>query len=197
MINIYTKTHQIVPFKKKFIGGGACPRTPLAKRMASPCAACRFATCKFPNLKKKILGPPPAKSWGRPWLFICQINHYHTIPYHVPTMSLPCIYNVLSCPYHMSVMAYLIWWCNYSPTFICFVRVVTWIPGGGEFLVCGYCSTPRNVNWNIHVHVHVCQSNVRMICKSYALACKLLSNFGCGFLKMYLILFFKNCKRPQ
>ena len=42
---------------KNFLGG-ACPRTPLAKRMASPCAACCFATCKFPNLKKKILGPP-------------------------------------------------------------------------------------------------------------------------------------------
>ena len=27
-------------------------------RMASPCAACSFATCKFPNLKKKIIGPP-------------------------------------------------------------------------------------------------------------------------------------------
>ena len=27
-------------------------------RMASPCAACCFATCKFPNLKKKFLGPP-------------------------------------------------------------------------------------------------------------------------------------------
>ena len=25
-----------------------------------------FATCKFPNLKKKILGPPPPKSWLRP-----------------------------------------------------------------------------------------------------------------------------------
>ena len=26
--------------------------------MASPCAACRFATCKFPNLKKNCLAPP-------------------------------------------------------------------------------------------------------------------------------------------
>ena len=41
----------------KKILGGACPRTPLAKHMASPCAACRFVTCKFTNLKK-ILGPP-------------------------------------------------------------------------------------------------------------------------------------------
>ena len=52
--------------------------------MASPCAACRFATCKFPNLKKKIIGPPPAKSWGRPciiWklLFRTHINLLHTI----------------------------------------------------------------------------------------------------------------------
>ena len=33
-------------------------------RMASPCAACRFATCKFPNLKKKFLGPPPLPNPG-------------------------------------------------------------------------------------------------------------------------------------
>ena len=46
--------------------GGACPRTPLAKRMASPFAACRFATCKFPNLKKKFLGPPPCQILGTP-----------------------------------------------------------------------------------------------------------------------------------
>ena len=44
-------------------------------RMASPCAACRFATCKFPNLKKKILGPPPPKSWGRPCFNISILEH--------------------------------------------------------------------------------------------------------------------------
>ena len=63
--------HQNAPnctILKKFLGW-ACPRTPLAKRMASLCAACRFATCKFPNLKKKFLGPPPAKSWGRPCIY--------------------------------------------------------------------------------------------------------------------------------
>ena len=43
----------------------ACPRTPLAKSMASPCAACRFATCKFRNLKKIFLGAL-AKFWVRP-----------------------------------------------------------------------------------------------------------------------------------
>ena len=48
----------------KCIYGVTCPQTPLAKRMASPCAACRFATCKFPNLKKKILGPPPLPNPG-------------------------------------------------------------------------------------------------------------------------------------
>ena len=42
LIQIYTKTHQIATFIKIF-SGGACPRTPLAKRMASPCAACCFA----------------------------------------------------------------------------------------------------------------------------------------------------------
>ena len=67
LIQIYNKTHQIAPFIKIF-SGGACPRTPLAKRMASLCAACCFATCKFPNLKKKFLAtPPPPKSWRRPW----------------------------------------------------------------------------------------------------------------------------------
>ena len=43
---IYTKTHQIAPFFFNFLGG-ACPRTPIANR-------------------KKILPPPPAKSWLRP-----------------------------------------------------------------------------------------------------------------------------------
>ena len=49
--------HQICTILKNFLGG-ACPRTPLAKRMTSICAACRFATCKFTNLKKKFLPPP-------------------------------------------------------------------------------------------------------------------------------------------
>ena len=48
----------------KNILGGACPQTPLAKRMASPCAACRFATCKFPNLKKNSCPPPPLPNPG-------------------------------------------------------------------------------------------------------------------------------------
>ena len=64
LIQIYTKMHQIAPFLKN--SRGACPRTLLAKRMASPCAARRLATCKFPNLKKKFLDPPPPKSWGHP-----------------------------------------------------------------------------------------------------------------------------------
>ena len=42
------------------------PPNPLAMCMASPCAAYRFTTCKFPNLKN-FLAPPP-KSWGRPCL---------------------------------------------------------------------------------------------------------------------------------
>ena len=33
----------------------------------NPCAACRLATCKFTNLEKKLMAPPPLlKSWGRP-----------------------------------------------------------------------------------------------------------------------------------
>ena len=53
-----TKLHCFKKFSR-----GSMPPNPLAK----PCAACRFATCKFLNLKKKILAPPPPKSWGRPW----------------------------------------------------------------------------------------------------------------------------------
>ena len=52
---IHTKIQQIAPFKNIF--RGACPRTPL-KRMASPCAACRFATCKFSILRKIFLASP-------------------------------------------------------------------------------------------------------------------------------------------
>ena len=58
--------HQNAPngtILKNFLGG-ACPRTPLAKCMASPCAACRFATCKFPNLKKKKFLAPPLPNPG-------------------------------------------------------------------------------------------------------------------------------------
>ena len=68
--------HQNAPnctILKNFLEG-ACPRTPLTQRMASPCAACRFVTCKFPNLKKKILDHPPAKSWGRPCPYSKQRN---------------------------------------------------------------------------------------------------------------------------
>ena len=42
-----TKLHRF----KKFSRGGMPPNPPSN-------AHCRFATCKFPNLKKKILGPP-------------------------------------------------------------------------------------------------------------------------------------------
>ena len=47
---------------------------PSKKRMASSSAACRFATCKFPNFKKKY-SPPPHKSWLRPcyWSMISSL----------------------------------------------------------------------------------------------------------------------------
>ena len=54
--NIYQKRTKLHHFKK--FSQESMPRTPLAKRMASPCAACRLATCKFPNLKKEFLAPP-------------------------------------------------------------------------------------------------------------------------------------------
>ena len=56
-IKIHTKTHQIAQFKKFFLGG--IPPNP-------PSEAYGFATCKFPNLKKKFLALPPPKSWLRP-----------------------------------------------------------------------------------------------------------------------------------
>ena len=61
--NIHQNAPNCTIFKKIF--WEACPQTPLAKRMALPCAACRFATCKFPNLKK-ILGPPFPNSGDAP-----------------------------------------------------------------------------------------------------------------------------------
>ena len=61
MIQIYTKTHQIAPFKKISRGGDMLTNPP-TKRMAN----FPFATYKFQNLKKYLLAPP-AKSWGRPW----------------------------------------------------------------------------------------------------------------------------------
>ena len=72
-LKIFLKTksdpniHQNAPnctILKNFLGQGACHRTTLAKRMASPYAAIRFATCIFLNLKKVLA--PSAKSWVRP-----------------------------------------------------------------------------------------------------------------------------------
>ena len=39
---------------KKNLEGHAPEPLDKAKRMASSCATCRFATCKFPNLTKNI-----------------------------------------------------------------------------------------------------------------------------------------------
>ena len=81
--------HQNAPnciiYKK--VLGGACPQTPLAKRMASPCAACRFATCKFPNLKKKFLAPPLPNPGDAPDMYLLTINVRITM-----TISLYLIY---------------------------------------------------------------------------------------------------------
>ena len=60
-----TKLHHL-----KKILGGACPRTPLAKRIASPCAACRFATQISKSDKKYFLTPSPPKSWLRPCIYL-------------------------------------------------------------------------------------------------------------------------------
>ena len=57
--NIHQNAPNCTIFKKFLVK--ACPEPPITKRMASQCAACRFATCKFRNLKKN--------SWPSP----CQI----------------------------------------------------------------------------------------------------------------------------
>ena len=46
---IYTKTHQLNHLKKNYRRGW--PPNPLAKRLASSCTVCRFATCKFPGFR--------------------------------------------------------------------------------------------------------------------------------------------------
>ena len=55
LIQIYTKTHHIAPFKKKFLGrGGHAPEPPSKAHGIS-------------KSQKNISCPPPPKSWGRPW----------------------------------------------------------------------------------------------------------------------------------
>ena len=56
-------------------------------RMASPCAACRFATCKLPNLKKKFLGPPPSQILGTPLLLTDDLQ----LAYKSKTSTVQCI----------------------------------------------------------------------------------------------------------
>ena len=78
-----------------------CPRTPLAMHMASPCAACRFATYANSKIeKKKILGPPPPKSWGRPWT--------HPPPPPLSTPLLMCnhkiVINIMLCFWNSTVV---------------------------------------------------------------------------------------------
>ena len=58
---IFSKTHQIASFLK-FSRGSMPPNppNPPSKRVASPCAAWRFAPCKYPHFyKNKNLNPPP------------------------------------------------------------------------------------------------------------------------------------------
>ena len=74
MIKIYTKTHQMAPFKK--ISWGNIPPNPPSKAHGFAMRSMSLATCKFPNLKKKFLAPPPAKSWGRPCYSSCRSVDY-------------------------------------------------------------------------------------------------------------------------
>ena len=49
---------------KIFLGG--MPPNPLAMRLASPRAACRFSDMQIFKSQKKYFLPPPPKSWLRP-----------------------------------------------------------------------------------------------------------------------------------
>ena len=60
LIQIYTKTHQIAAFK--FFFGGAYHRTP---------------DMQISQSEKKILPPPPAKSWVRLWNYVSYVSEYH------------------------------------------------------------------------------------------------------------------------
>ena len=65
MIKIHSKTHQIASFQK--FSRGSMPPNP-------PINAHGFATCKFPNLKKKFLAPPPLPNPGdAPTLYIIYV----------------------------------------------------------------------------------------------------------------------------
>ena len=52
---IFSKTHQIALFLKKF--RRSMPPNPPSKRVALPRAAWRFAPCKYPHFSKNILNP--------------------------------------------------------------------------------------------------------------------------------------------
>ena len=56
---IFSKKHQIAPFLKIF-SAEHTPNPP-NKRVASPHAAWRCASCKYPHFYKNILTPPPPK----------------------------------------------------------------------------------------------------------------------------------------
>ena len=60
-IKICSKTHQIAPFKKIFLG--SMPPNSPSKRLATPYIARRFAECT--RLAPKL--GPPGKSCIRPW----------------------------------------------------------------------------------------------------------------------------------
>ena len=95
-IKLHTQTHQIAQFKKIFLGG--IPPNP-------PSKAYGFATCKFPNLKKNILGPPPSQILATPLMIstICDKKGFpqecivrgEGQPQKFPPPSPPCIYRTI------------------------------------------------------------------------------------------------------
>ena len=65
LIQIYTKTHQIAPFLKIFSGG--MPPNPPSRAHGCAMRSISFRDMQISKSQKKILAPPPPKSWGRPW----------------------------------------------------------------------------------------------------------------------------------
>ena len=78
---------------KNFLGG-ACPRTPLAMRMANSMS---LRDMQIPKSEKKNSWPPPSQILGTPLVIICCL--IHTI---MSNNSLPCqvMTPVDSCHYH-------------------------------------------------------------------------------------------------
>ena len=69
--------HQNAPnctILKKFLGGGGMPPNPPSKAHGFAMRSISLRDMQICKSEKRFLGPPPAKSWGRPW--VLQTHHY-------------------------------------------------------------------------------------------------------------------------